>query len=354
MRPTLNSHIYIQNAHIKMLLDSIHSYVSDLLTHLHLIFIFTVDPSITSIYSLSSDIRRDSQTFTYTVPLNYVGSTLVCVASGWPVPEVEWWKDGLALPTSDGVVSETISMSATVAAELTWTRYFQSSDSGSYECVVRKPNTAVPLRSQTVQLTARNTTDTEEPMACSINKQLVSFQIRVLGTNCQSVQTVDEFRNELLSIVTTECACQINENELQVLGSPQCSSKVEEAVVFRGQIETDSLSRTEQIFCSLFSWQQRSPLIRIDNQFRAVDSSCSLEASGSVTSEECVAPSPSGFGTTGIASIVVVAVVLIFYIVLLIVSLACCYYKRRKRNTRVHVDNHTYSRSVCHLIIVNE
>ena len=240
-------------------------------------------------------------------------------------------------------------MSVTVSAKLTWTRYFQSLDSGSYECVVRKQNTTLPLKFQTIQLTARNSTEIiKQPMTCSSNKQLVFFQIRVLGTSCQTAQTINGFHSELLSIVTSECGCQVSENELQVLGSPQCSSKVEEAVVFRGQIKTDSLSRTEQIFCSLFSWQQRSPLIRIDNQFRAVDSSCSLEASGSLTSEECVAPSPSGFGTTEIASIVAVAVFLIILlvIVLLIVSLACCYYKRRKRNTRVHVDNETYSRSV--------
>ena len=323
------------------------------------IFLFTVDPSISSIYPYNSQTRKDSQTFTYTVPLSYVGSTLVCVAKGWPAPEVEWQKGGLPLPMNDtSVVSETVPMSATVSARLTWIKYFGSSDEGSYECVVHKPNTVIPVASQAVQLRLRNSTQTESPMTCSVQQQSIFFQIRVLGTNCASwneQQIADEFHNELLSIIGTECSCQIDENELQILGSPQCSTKVTGAAVFRGQIETDSSEKTEEIFCSLFSWQQRSPLIRINNQFRQVDSSCSLEASNSLNSEECVTPTSTAFGATETVAILaaVSSLLLLVIAVLIIVYMICCCYYRRKQlgvNARVNDHgremNHTYSRSV--------
>ena len=323
---------------------------------LFFIYTFSVDPYISSIYPYNSQTREHSQTFAYTVPLNHVGSTLVCVVKGWPAPEVEWYKNGIPLSTNDGVVSETVPMFATVSAKLTWTRYFRSSDEGSYECVVHKPNTVVPVASQAVQLISRNSTQTESPMTCSVQQQSIFFQIRVLGTNCASwneQQIADEFHNELLSIIGTECSCQIDENELQVLGSPQCSTKVTGAAVFRGQIETNSSEKTEEIFCSFFSWQQRSPLIRINNQFRQVDSSCSLEASDSLNSEECVTPSSTVFGATQIAAILGAFASLLFILIVVLLTSCSAYYcyNRRKHlrvNTRVydHTNDHTYSRSV--------
>ena len=78
----------------------------------------------------------------------------MCTATGWPAPEVEWQKDGQPLQASRGVISESCAMLATVSARLTWIRGFVSSDAGRYACVVSKPNTVVPVTSQTVQLQA--------------------------------------------------------------------------------------------------------------------------------------------------------------------------------------------------------
>ena len=164
----------------------------------------TVEPAVNSIYPFNSNIVLDLQTFTYTVPLNYVGSTLVCEARGWPVPEVEWQKNGQTLTSYGGVVSEPNAMSATVSARLTWTREFLDSDAGSYQCVVRKPNTDIAVTSQTVQLKAGAVSTSEPPLSCSVQEQSVYFQIRVLGTDCenwdeaQKANTASEFRDELL------------------------------------------------------------------------------------------------------------------------------------------------------------
>ena len=251
----------------------------------------SVEPFINSIYSFSSDIITHE--FMYTIPLNYTGSALVCTANGWPAPEVEWQKDGQRLPSSYSIVSEASAMVSTVSARLTWIRKFVSSDAGSYQCIVRKPNTVVPVTLQVVQVIAGAVVPPGTLPPCSIKEQLVFFQIRVFATECTtwgtwlSSKIASEFRNQLVSIIKTECTCLVSKSVLELLGSPQCSNKVTGAAVFRGKIETSSQSETEELFCALFSWQQRSPLIQINDQLRVVDDSCSLEASSSHDSAIC-------------------------------------------------------------------
>ena len=283
----------------------------------------------------------------------------MCTAKGWPAPEVEWHKDGHSLTSDDGVVSEPSMMSATVSARLTWTRGFTNSDAGNYECVVHKPNTEVALTSQTVYLNAGPPAATLPPVSCSIQEQSIDFQIRVLGTDCVSWNGVrsEDIANELLSVVRTECDCAVEENDLQLLGSAQCSSKIDGAAVFRGHIETSSQEKTEQIFCSLLSWQKKMPLIRINDLLRAVDTTCSLEVNNSPNSEECAVPtdSPSSFGTVEIAITVgaVAGIILVLVIVLIFILIGCCYCHHRSGSKDFGIDaegsDHTYARLVIDL-----
>ena len=303
---------------------------------------FTDEPAIISIYPYNLEIMRDSQTFSYMVPLGYEGIALVCTADGWPAPEVEWQKDGQTLlnGSGPGVVSESDTIASTVSARLIWSREFNSLDMGSYECAVRKPNMLDTLDSRVVQVKIAPTVTVQAPpVTCSIDQTSVFFQIRVLGTDCTSwggslsSQIAADFRNEILSVVRTECGCQVDRSDLDVLGSPQCSSKVEGAAVFRGKIETTSQTRTESAYCALFSWQQKSPLIRINEQFHAVDSSCSLEASGSLDSEECVRPptTPSSQLTTTL-SIAGVTVSLILALVIVFITIFCVWQKCSRKS----------------------
>ena len=280
----------------------------------------------------------------------------MCTARGWPAPVVEWHKNNVPLPSNDGVVSESTTMSATVSATLMWMRGFQESDASSYQCVVYRPNTDIPVTSEIVQLNARlqNTTvqPTPDPLQCSVQETSIHFQIRVFVTNCeswgeqQSAEIADDFRDELLSIVRTECSCIVEESSLQVSGSIQCSSKVDRAAVFRGQIQTNSQQETKQIFCSLFSWQQKSPLIRINDRLWTVDSNCSLEASGSSDGEECVAPTdPTPL--LGFTEIVAIAAggggFILLLMIICCIGCCCCYHRRRKVDSK---DDHIYTRSV--------
>lgn len=321
--------------------------------------ILTVEPTIDSIYPSSTTIEQDSaQTLSSTVPTDYVGRTLTCTANGWPVPVVEWHRNNVPVPSNNGIISETTTTSATVSARLTWMRGFLDTDAGSYQCVVYKPNTAIPVTSQTVLLSSRlPTTISPTHSPCGVQEVSIHFQIRVFSTNCKNwgeVQKMDiasEFRDELQSVVRTECDCTFDESDLQVLGPAECSSKVNGAAVFRGRIETSSLEDTERIFCSLYSWQQKSPLVRISDQFRAVDRNCSLEAGISADSEECVAPiDPST--ALGVPEVVAIAaaggvagLIVFTVIVSLICCVGCCYWCRKTREGKDDPkDDHVYTR----------
>ena len=280
----------------------------------------------------------------------------MCTANGWPVPVVEWHKNNVPVPSNGGIVSESTATSSTVSATLRWTRGFLESDAGSYQCVVYKQNTDIPIASQNVQVNARlSTTVPPTTKPCSVQQMSIHFQIRVFATNCESwreaqrAEITSEFHNELLSVVRTECNCTFEDGSLQLSEQAKCSSKVNGAAVFRGRIETNSQLDTEWIFCSLFSWQQKSPLIRISDQLRAVDINCSLEASGSSDSEECALPTDAA-PILGLVEIVAIAgggagFILLLMIVLLICCLGyCCCYRRRRKGKLDPKDDHIYTR----------
>ena len=283
--------------------------------------------------------------FTYTVPLDYVGRALTCIATGWPAPVVEWHKNNVPVPSNNGIMSESITAYATVSARLAWTRGFSESDAGSYQCVVYKQNANIPVVSQNVQLITRPSTavsPTSQP--CGVQQTAIQFQIRVFATNCESwgevqkAEIASEFHTELLSIVRTECNCAFEDSSLQKSAPAQCSSKVEGAAVFYGQIETGTQGETELIFCSLLSWQQKSPLVRIDGQLRAIDRNCSLEASKfTISADECIAPhgvQDSRQIEVAVIAGMIVFILVVLLLVMLLVLITCIYCRMRKKGMK--------------------
>ena len=278
----------------------------------------------------------------YTVPPNHVGSILVCAANGWPIPDVEWQKDGFALPTDSGVISESTvatsnsdaSASVTVLARLTWTREFRSLDAGNYKCIMRQRNTSLRAASQSVELkveTVTMYTVTDYPWySCGVSGRLVHFQIRIVGIDCQNWMMSQkehisaQVHRELLSAVKSECTCVVGDNELQLIGVPQCSVQMDNAAVFYGRIETNSLAKTKLIFCALSWWQQTSPQLPIDGRFQAVDSSCSMEASPT-QNEECAPLGPMA-PKMNIKEILAIAggTGSFITVVILLITITCC------------------------------
>ena len=238
----------------------------------------------------------------YRVPLDYVGDTLVCSVHGRsPEVNLEWRKDGLPLSDLDefGIISEPSNDDDTVTAQvvLVWSREFTRMDAGTYECVVYGESSNSIIASQRVHiLLAESEThwpDDELITPCSVDDRSVYFQIRVLGTGCRHWSHVKkehvaaEFHQTLLVKAHRECQCDVDVEELHVLGVPQCSILVNEAAVFHGLIQTNSIVKTKQIFCALYSWQMKAPSLLIDDKYQTVDTSCYMEARLSVSGEEC-------------------------------------------------------------------
>ena len=321
----------------------------------------------------------------YNVPLNYVGTVMVCTAEGWPTSDVEWFRDGLPLSNDSGILSELVetttnSTDSVVLARLTWTREFKTLDAGSYECVVHQRITGLRGTSQSVQLKADTTTDTtatdRQWSLCGVSERSVYFQIRIVGLDCQDwMKSLKELitaqvHKELLGIVRSECSCAIDDTELLVVGLMQCygSARTNNASAsFSGLIQTNSPLKTRLIFCALSWWQQRSPQLRINGRLQAVDSSCPMEASSTLrASERCVSSTPTTSSDNTMKLIVTIAGGLggFIAVVILLITISCfvgCYCRSHAKKSgnskyydgdgRIHATNrvlqcgeHTYDR----------
>ena len=297
-----------------------------------------------TIGQFSADAIKEGSDSVYTVPPNYLGTVMVCTAMGWPTSDVKWHRDGFPLSNHSGIISEEVVTTtnltdSVVLARLTWTREFKALDTGNYECVVRQRSTGLRGISQSVELkteTMTETTVTDRPWnLCGIRERSVYFQIRIVGVDCQDWKvprkelTKAQVHQELLGIVRKECSCVVDDAELQVVGLMQCYGSARTnnaATVFRGLIQTNSLLKTKLIFCALSWWQQRSPRLLIDGRLRAVDSSCPMEAS-STLSEQCVALEPMPTNDNTIKLIVAIAGGLggfIMVVILLMTIIFCC------------------------------
>ena len=296
----------------------------------------------------------------YTFPPAYKGKALACrVFGSWPLPKVEWYKGGLPLSDESGIIStldqEEVDdfFGVYITVELTWRREFSRVDAGNYQCVVCEENSSVILASQDVRIKPVSTTQPDEEVLtpCHVEERSVYFQIRILGTDClnwnmsQKQQIAAEFHNKVLSAVRAECQCNVNDDKLRVIGVPECSVQVERAAVFHGVIETETNAKTEQIFCALYSWQVRSPLLLINGVFQAVDTSCAMEATLSASEEECFQTTaiPGNNNIKDILTIIGGMFGFVMVIILLITIVCCvgcyCCHREKSKIVRDHTDS---------------
>ena len=298
-------------------------------------------PTITSI--IPAGPVNVTNSLTFTVPAGYTGPVLTCTAIGWPTPSIQW------LPISRNITAEVLTEntsrtdSAFVTATLAWQNGFADSDVGEFTCVVQTNDTADrDIISVTLDLSINSPLPTE-PLNCSVNSHIALFQIRVLGTNCMEWEPdtersiIGSFEDTLQSVVSTQC-----ESCLQGLSIDRvdCSSQVAGAAVFRGTVNTDESSTTEEIFCALYSWQQSGPLVLFNNQLQLVDESCSARLESPVDTE-CSIPLTPPNDLTLIIAVGTAAggLILLMFLVFIIVCVCLCRLKKRrdKRNMEVYI-----------------
>ena len=320
----------------------------------------TVLPIINSI-SPSASIEVSTSTG-YLVPTGFTGVAITCGAFAWPPPFVEWLYEGDSLP--EGVQSFTAGIDGTGSrsARLVFTTGFSSSLNGQYQCVVKESETSSSASVvRNFELTETETITPTAPPSCSASSSQVNFQLRVLDTDCSSwsnslKDTIrSAFRDEIMLIAQMECNCTVSQSTIQITDLPTCSTKVENGVVFRGTIETSSVTETETVFCALAEWQQANPSININGQLFQVDPGCSLRLD-SFSDQECVAvttPSP----IDQITLILVIAVpvggiLLIILVLLLLIGLCVKCYGRSKRRSWNPRDRESGSRPIARSVYV--
>ena len=306
--------------------------------HTHTFFSVPTDHpeinTITPIEPVQSDPSASTPTFA--IPASYTGVALTCSGFAWPPPTVQWLKNDRPLPS--GISSEQTSPGpGIVSALLKWTRGFVASDMGQYKCLVRWDNTTVQ---STVEI-VKGSIVTEPPPSCNVDTTSIFFQVRVLEAGCDQWDAAlkehvgNQFQQELLRIVETECNCTVQLDSIQINNPPQCSENAPGGVVFRGTIRAQTVAATEEIFCAIFSWQRGGSLINLNENLYHVDSQCMLRVD-SFTSQECaVTPtSPSiDTKTTIIIAVSGAGGLLAVFVVLAIVLCCihhCCIKKRKK------------------------
>ena len=281
----------------------------------------TVLPIINSI-SPSASIKVSSST-SYLVPTGFTGVAITCGAFAWPPPFVEWLYEGDSLP--EGVQSFTAGIDGTGSrsARLVFTTGFSSNYNGQYQCVVKERETSSSTSVvRNFELTETKTTITPTaPPSCSANSSQVEFQLHVLDTNCSSWSnsfketTRKMFHQSIVSVLQILSNYTLSQNTIQIKDLPTCSTKAENGVVFRGIIETSSVTETETVFCALAGWQRVNPSININNELLQVDSGYPLQPD-SFSVSECVTETTSllvpVIALSAISTVLLVLVVVLF------------------------------------------
>ena len=318
---------------------------ADSINYLHLkvndddqkyIFIYTERPSIKSI-SANPPVSTSSSS-QFVVPLGHSGPVLTCTALAWPNPSIQWMRNGQRL--TGRIVSESFITLNLAVARLRWTSGFLESDRGNYTCFVQADgmnsvNSTIILEAGT----STTATPSPPPVDCTVRSATVSFQIRVLDTDCLEwgdtlkQHIANTFSEDLMNIIRVECQnCSISAANLQIIDVPKCSQQIDRGAVFRGEITSNEISQTEKIFCALNRWQVRGPLVLINDQTHRVDQTCSLKSTGS----ECSSTGPNTVPLNVIigASIGGGLGLIISLGLVLLICCYCCYASRKKKESK--------------------
>ena len=220
--------------------------------------------------------------FSYQVPAGYNGRILTCNVFGSPPPTVEW----LTPSSSSGSISHTTQSTIYFSTFLEIKGGFLQSDSGMYYCSVRLKSQRSQSEAITLEYTTNNMPVTEptSPSSCEVMSATVSFELRVLTTDCQSwsegtrQQISTEMEDTCAGGILSQCQnCSIN----MIIERIDCSYVKEGATIFRAIISNTEIDVTQDAFCAFLSWWEFQPLIRINGEFRPSDPSCKIQVHSS-------------------------------------------------------------------------
>ena len=286
------------------------------------------------------EISTGSSPAQFIIPLEFTGTVLTCSGFAWPLPSVEWTKDGGALPR--GVTAEEIVLpdKGIVVSDLTFSSEFSIVDAGNYQCKVLSTNDDGEMMSQLVELKqGPSTAESSEYMCKSILSDSILFQVRVFTNDCDKwnddkSEIAEDFENLIIRVVASLCGEECNiTNGIITISTLECSTFIQGGVVFRGSIQTESAKQTEAAFCALSQWQRSGSLVSIGMYRYLVDSQCTLQID-SYQDEECVeatAEQELDVMMILLIGIPVVAIVSVVGVVITIVVCSLCFCQCCKR-----------------------
>lgn len=228
---------------------------------------------------------------------NFRDGVVTCNAFGLPPPSVEW-----SVPQSSEATTSHIRQSVFISTTLQFSNGFLLNDVGTYDCIVQ--NSTV---SESITLSqAASPAIITAPAPCQVNSKNVSFQLRVLTTDCSpwdealKQQIASNFKYVLTGGIISQCqSCVIDVDEIMVTQGPDCSVVKDGATVFQGSIWNNKINDTRDTFCALRNWWMLRPLVRISDDLQLTDVDCVMLVD-SKTPREC--PIQAGVSLTLIYS----------------------------------------------------
>lgn len=283
-------------------------------------------PLIISVFATPPNTVNGS-TLKLVLPAGYNGVAMTCVSLHFgystPIEALAWYKmtgSAQERKVSSTQVIDYNNMSL-VVAELMFDEGFQSSDEGSYSCVLTNIAKTLPHTTFAFEV---GVPVPSSPCPLNLMATHTAFQLRILNVQCKAWTSTQievimaQLQRSLVGVLSSLCfMCSINTSTLVLSEGPSCSKMVKRAVVFNGLIMLSSSSRRVDAFCALSRWHQSGPTVFISDSLHSVDRECNLITSPNTP--ECGEPKDKRMISTAIVGFASGSVLFVAVIVLIVI-----------------------------------
>lgn len=236
------------------------------------VLIIAEPPVITSVVVNYPQITGSPRN--YMVPASFRDGVVTCNAFGLPPPTAEW-----LVPAMSNATTSLVRQSVFISTTLQFSNGFLLNDIGTYNCIIQ--NSTVSESVALSQAANPEPATVRAPTPCQVSTANVTFQLRVLTTDCLSwddnlrEQIGSDFQDVLTGGIVSQCqTCVIDTDEILIPRRPDCSVLKDGATVFQGVIRNNEINDTKDLFCALRNWWMLQPLVRINDDLQPIDVDC--------------------------------------------------------------------------------
>lgn len=258
---------------------------------------YTDFPRVTSIFPNHPSVKLVAGSIpTYTIPIGFQEGAFTCSVVAWTPLIIEWQSDRRTGFESHSTHTEN---SIFTSAHLQFRNGFTVFDTAKYTCTVRE---IVSGFSDSVNITLVPSSERYVPAftpTCVSNSTTAYFQIQVLDTNCTTWmeplkgEITKNFYDALVGGILSQCEGCVASVSTVMTNPPTCNTLVKRAAIFRGEVTTQQMDRTEAIYCALNQWKQYGPAVVIAGVLKQVDQECHFELTSSNDTSQCSGVTPN-------------------------------------------------------------